>query len=1269
MRFITRSLLSVLAVFMAFSAGAYEKINWQSKALTAGKANLTTDGFIVSRTLDSANFSPEFQMPIELVYDSANTKFSIFGCAWRCPQLESKLFPKPDGADWITPWGEKITFFNKQHKNNEHMIELYKELMQGSGCFTPYADFEAEGSKNGNWVVTGKDTKAGWSFEYSNGRLLKITAPTGRFLQFQYNQDKLVSVAENNIALIFLNYSQNALTPDKLTVNGVDFTMTYSMQSNLWLDKNKLEPAVHVNNQMLSSVIRDDLNPIVFSYDADGYLAGITQGSFAEKFAVQHETEQERHAFIKKIQEMKEKKQNTVYVIPDKLAGRILKDELYTYSYPEKNVVVLHDKAGRQATYNYSGLRGILKVNDFAGLETSTYFFRRYDVSYNGKIRQVVDAKDRVVLNCRYDKTTGELSRVRDIADNETFYSYDRSGLLASVSRSVPGGKQPLLRINYDSRGNPVEYLRLDAEGKPVTTTKLSYNSNRDLTAVDNGEQSMNFSYNSFGRPTQASDILGRTAKFEYDKYNRLKAATAPNSIRTVYAYTPGGMISEIKRFASLDEKELLSLLKISYDADGRAVSYADAQGHVKKFEHDSMGRVIVEYFPDNTAVKYSYSVLGQLHKVTDQNQNPIEFEWTKFGNIGEKKTAENQGTNYNYDKYGLLQSVISKLKNSKTIDREIKYAYDAFDRVTAIDYGKGQVKTFKYDTWGKILQATQTENKKVSTAEFQYDQFDRLVKKTVTTAGAAGNSVASCTNYEYTYDRYGKHTERLITFNDGQKRKSEWIYDKYGRLTAMNDEGKTVSYTYDNQSRISVRKADNIHVYYTYTRFGQLESKSLGSPFALASDSKPIAYIKYFYNPDGQITARDVNGNKQNYKYDLKGQLLEVVDATGKAVEQYVYDAAGNILTKTIDGKITTYKYDKANQLVNSTDATGKITNYDYDAAGRLTKEGDKSYAYGWLNKVVNISENGKLSASFEYGIDNQLFSSTDATGKSESFVWDGLALIKRDSTNFVNESAVTGGNPILAFGKGNSKVLFEDMLGNTLGSVEKGKFESIERTAFGEQLSHSSTSELSNVPSDFFTGKPQIEGLGYTFMFRNYRADQGKWQTSDPMGYPDGWNNLAYVNNGVNSCIDRFGADIINLVDPNGAMGEGHSAWIIGNGTSYTAYDYRPGHSSITTVTSVAAAIDTLNSYRTPGHQYTEAQTITTSPSDDTVANWSATMYMYTSYSLTSHNCYQLGIQVVNDINRTNNTNYTISNSAVPNTAFNENQNNGWQPTAVIE
>ena len=271
------------------------------------------------------------------------------------------------------------------------------------------------------------------------------------------------------------------------------------------------------------------------------------------------------------------------------------------------------------------------------------------------------------------------------------------------------------------------------------------------------------------------------------------------------------------------------------------------------------------------------------------------------------------------------------------------------------------------------------------------------------------------------------------------------------------------------------------------------------------------VATLEYFYAKDGTVTGRSVNGKMQTYSYDKKGQLTAVTDAmTNRPVEQYVYDPAGNILSKTVNGKTTTYKYDKANQLVSST-CNGKTTKYEYDAAGRLVKEGTKSYTYGYLDKVLSVCENGANIASFTYHMDGQI-ATASANGKQESFLWDGLALISRNETKYVNEPYVTGGNPILA----NDKVLFNDILGTTLG-IKTDKYESIQRDAFGmtEQ----------NGTEEFFTGKPYIGELGYAFLFRNYRPAQGKWQTQDPLGYPDGWNNFAYCGNMPYSCIDEYG------------------------------------------------------------------------------------------------------------------------------------------------
>ena len=161
-----------------------------------------------------------------------------------------------------------------------------------------------------------------------------------------------------------------------------------------------------------------------------------------------------------------------------------------------------------------------------------------------------------------------------------------------------------------------------------------------------------------------------------------------------------------------------------------------------------------------------------------------------------------------------------------------------------------------------------------------------------------------------------------------------------------------------------------------------------------------------------------------------------------------------------------------------------------------------------------MSVTEAGKVSADFDYHPDGQIASVTYADGRRENCLWDGLALIHRDGTELlINEPAVTGGNPV--FGS-ESGVMFNDMLGTTLG-IKGDDFTRTNLTAFGENLDAGDKA--------FFTGKPLVGELGYAFLFRNYRPEQGKWQTADPLGYPDGWNNFAYCNNNVNTAIDIYG------------------------------------------------------------------------------------------------------------------------------------------------
>ncbi len=730
----------------------------------------------------------------------------------------------------------------------------------------------------------------------------------------------------------------------------------------------------------------------------------------------------------------------------------------------------------------------------------------RHDAAYLGKVRKIVDSRGRDVVNYRYDKLTGNVIRIRDMAGNDINFEYGQNGKLALITRRAADQDkpEPVKSFGYDRLNNLTEIYLLNADGKAVVTTVLEYMPTREVASVNDGQNKSLISYNDFGYPVTVTNVFGQVTKRELDNYNRMISSTDFYGVKTYYTYTPAGLIYKIER---KDGEKLLSSLTITYNAGGQPVRYTDHNGKVKKFERDAFGRVVKELFPDNTEVAYTYNKLGQLHTVLDQNKHLITFDWNNFG-LDAKTTPAGQLTDYVHDKYGLLTKIDSKW-HGKT-DRSIKYEYDQFDRIVKVDYGNGNVETRAYDSWGKLIAL----NKNGKKSTFKYDYFGRLIRKT------DGELV-----YRYAYNHYGQRTGMELK-NGGVTFTEIRTYDKYGRLVAIKSQGKSVVYQYNSRNQLVAQIADKIPIEFTYTKYGQLETKTLGGKAA------PISTLKYIYSSDGMITGKVVDGKFQMYSYDKRGQLLRVTDMQGNVAESYVYDHAGNILSKTINGKTTTYTYDKANQLVSST-TDGKVTHYAYDAAGRLIKEGDKSYAYGWLDKVLSVTENGKPIASFNYHNDGQIAQAIH-NGKSEDFLWDGLALIHRGETFFINEPYVTGGNPILSSKDG---VMFNDMLGSTLNIGGRA----VNMTAFGE----------STDTNAMYTGKPYIGELGYAFLFRNYRSDYGKWQTTDPLGYPDGWNNLAYVNNNVIFCIDLLGGwikdDIIynigslskkyiyGVVDPN--------------------------------------------------------------------------------------------------------------------------------------
>ncbi len=999
-----------------------------------------------------------------------------------------------DGLLWTTPWGERIRFFPKREKTPKDAIRLdpIEDAKRGRGLFAPYSDWESD-TESPDWAkcrrfsICGKGGLKGWRFDYGDGRLASVETPFGASARFDYGPSgELLAVSSQGVRFVELSHAGGLVA--SLKVNGVPVALAYGATDVTLLPKTADGQPTRKSVRTLASVRVAALDPEAFAY-ANGYLASATRGAFGEKFAVQAETPEDR------IRNLKSRDAKSKVAHSGKVSGRLLSDADYDYSYA--GGVRLKDKAGRTASYSCDEKNGVFRTTDFTGRSTTTYYFMRYDVAYLGKVRKVVDGRGRNLVAFRYDRKTGKPVRVTDRLGNKRLLEYDAKGNCTRLSRRADWSPlaEPVRSFSYDRRDCLASVSELDADGNAVRTTSLSYDKHGRPTRVSDGRRTVSVAYSPSGFPSSLKDDFA-SVSFSYDRYNRLVATADPCGIVTRRTYADHGGLATVER---LDGKDVLSSAAVAYDGSGRPVSVTDQDGRVTACDRDALGRIVKERYADGAEVAYGYDALGRLERAVDENGHEIAFGWDRFG-LSSRLTAADQLTSAKRDANGLVTSV-SASKDGRT-DRTLRREYDEFDRVTKVDYGNGETETFAYDVWGRLAAHTRGKLKET----YRYDHFGRLVEKD-----------ENGTVFSFAYDAWGRRTSRTVRFADGgEAQKERRAYDRYGRLVEIAAFGTSVKWRYDARGRVARQVVDGCPIDFAYTKDGRLAGKWLGGR------ESPDASVEYEYSRDGRIAARTANGVRQAFAYDARGQLVAVRE-NGADVERYAYDRAGNMVRKTVRGKTTTYAFDGANQLVSST-CDGVTTRYAYDAAGRLVREGDKTYRYGYLDKVLSVTD-GKRSYRYAYHVDGQLARADYGDGRTEGFAWDGLALVRRGGESFVNEPHVGGGSPVVS-SKG--ATYFNDVLGTTVGVREgrgasrkgaKRRYTAAALTAFGVAALAPQGQQT------FFTGKPEVEGLGRVFLYRNYRADLAKWQTADPLGYPDGWNQLAYCGNKVTGSVDLWG------------------------------------------------------------------------------------------------------------------------------------------------
>ncbi len=1048
---ITVAFLALLLGIVRLEAAAPK---WAFSPPSVGRA-LQSGGWMVQYPLGAVNASPEFNFPLQLVYLTTRSQVGMFGSAWFCPQLESSILPVAKGVlVWTMPSGGQVALQQNPDRNSE-----YRSADRG---------WKAEVSPTKQTVKN----EEGWEYHYSKGKLEGVVSPSRRMLEFEWQNGHLLGVQ-------IVDIPTNARRLVLVALYGEDKRL-----SSFKLD-GQLHRFAYIKDGTVERLSAWD--PPVgetakFLYHPDtGVLAKVGVGNTEDPARIEtFKTEFVNPAPAGTLaDEFTAKKQPANYWLREDQAGtydygRTVKDKK---QWNPAEVTFTH-RSGLVEKSEYVESRGIVTTQR-DGIQQKNYYYRSPGQKYDGKLRRV-EENGKLMVEYRYDRKTGLLSETVDNKGVSTYFDYDPK---FRPSKRLDWEPKPL-RVRQGNRRTSeiiAEYAYsedgkvIGAKDRHGDLTRYTYTPRGELASVTNPTgDTMSYTYDAFGRISSAASA-GHKQSVEYDENGRVKSQMAADGSKTEIVYDADGQIQQVKRNGKVT-KELVR------DKFHRVVGEKDSLNRLSRIERDARGNLTAQIAPNGSVTRYEYDASDRRTAQIDGNGNKITFEFDAAGRMTRQVNALGATQTWKYD------PKTGKLLERANGEQVIRQTYEKTGSLTSIDYGGGQKLTYAYDKDGRPVSVTGPD----TTFESSYNELGQLTA-TRAVCGAEENLLS------YRYNRRGQRTGLMISklISNSEKpseyqayQQTEQIYDAEGHLTGILTDGiPAISYRYDLTGRpiqktygLPKNGKPALTVDIGYDSSGHLGHMT----FQGGKLTSPLE-LNYEWDSADQLTRRTWNGQTLRYEYDPSGQLLKVIDDQNQSIlEAYTYDAAGNMRTKLLHGQLNAMTYNAANQLVKShdlgpatSDSLAKLPKdpaaleklakstlaYTYDRAGRMLGTGPQPQnTYGWLDKLTHLALPDGTTATHTYWPDGQLatIASPQSQIPTESFLWDNLALLKRNDTIYIIESHPSGGIPIASHPVGKPEEItyhLNDLLGTTLATVGPAGVNFSHLTSFGQPLKDSSS------------------------------------------------------------------------------------------------------------------------------------------------------------------------------------------------------------------
>jgi RHS repeat-associated protein len=570
-----------------------------------------------------------------------------------------------------------------------------------------------------------------------------------------------------------------------------------------------------------------------------------------------------------------------------------------------------------------------------------THTFNSAGDLIDDRFRLVHDGSYRVVVRkMRYD-TQGNLAEETAPDGSRTRWTYDDAnpdprcrGNLLKVERlaapTFPVPSRILARMEYEPRfqllrrvvhenGSETRYrYDLDLTPDPANIGVLRRVEWPDCTLPDGTTQSSVslVESNTRGQPTAMVTPEGARDEIEY--------------------YPAGSVLSGFRRRYRADVLGADEVTLYAYDAAGYPAATTGPGGYVTRFEHDALGRRIVEILPEVAGVadrtEWQYHWHGTPRRIRRPRGEYSDAVITD-PYLEERVDVDPLG------------HVTRRVVGANTAaPREHKVRTDFRGRPIFVTAPDGAVTRTCFDERGLMLFETRGESTpEALTTRWIYDLAGRTVQ-----ARAPGDRVT-----KIEHDPWGR--EAVATFPNGSRRRTK--YGAFDLPTSIEIEGPPGDGSADRLLRRTTVE---------YDERGRPVRTSVWRFEADPTTAVPLTEIKW-YDRDGRCVRRVTpTGGEWIYAYDGRGRLTSTTDAVGN-VKTVTYGADGlpSRVSETELGpggpllRFTDHEHDARGRLVRAVDQDGLAvtTRYDArdlavevtDAAGVTTRQ-----SFGLLGEAV---------------------------------------------------------------------------------------------------------------------------------------------------------------------------------------------------------------------------------------------------------------------------------------------------------------------------